>query len=70
MNFLNHKVQPSESSDADDAHRVVHREIEITVERTWTSVSAHTQAAESVPTTPSPAAKEPSPLPESVPRIE
>jgi len=70
MNFLSRKERPAESSDTDDAQRIVHREIEITVERTWTSVSAHIQAAENVSATPSAAVKEPLPLPEPAPRIE
>ena len=45
MNFLSRKLGPSEPDAEETPHSTVYREIEITVERTWTSVSASVQAA-------------------------
>jgi hypothetical protein len=63
MNFLSRKVRPAESSVTEDAERIVHREIEITVEREWTSVSAHRQQTASPPAANStPTSEAPEPL--------
>ena len=39
MNFLSRRAQPAEICPPDEGQRVVQREIEITVERNWTSVT-------------------------------
>ena len=39
MNFLSRKVRTKETERIDD--RVIHREVEITVQREWLSVNAH-----------------------------
>jgi hypothetical protein len=56
MKFLSRKSGPTGPNAADKAQEIVHREIEITVQRTWTAVSARAQivAAE----TPSPPGEE------------
>jgi hypothetical protein len=49
MNFLSRKLGPTDSAADEKAHGTVHREIEITVERVWTKVSANARAAPSPP---------------------
>ncbi len=49
MNFLSRKLRPAESAAANEAPQIVHREIEITVERTWTSVTQSNQVVETPP---------------------
>jgi hypothetical protein len=43
MNFLSRKTGPTESGAENETQNIVLREIEITVERTWTSLSASVQ---------------------------
>jgi len=40
MRFLGRKVRPAETAATEDATRIISREIEITVEREWISVTA------------------------------
>ena len=44
MKFLNRKIRSEEAVPTEDAQRIVHREIEICVEREWISVTAGTMA--------------------------
>jgi uncharacterized protein YifE (UPF0438 family) len=48
MNFLSRKLEPEDSTEKRQTPVVVHRETEITVERTWTRVSARARTAEKV----------------------
>jgi len=49
MGFLSRKARAAEPERTESAPRIVHREIEITVEREWTSVTARAQSVETVP---------------------
>jgi hypothetical protein len=49
MNFLRRKARVTESAPIEDTQRVVHREIEIRVEREWVSVTAPKQIDVSAP---------------------
>jgi len=44
MKFLKREIRPQEPAPTGDAQRIVHREIEISVEREWISVTAGTTA--------------------------
>ena len=43
MKFLSRKAQAAEPPTIDGAQKIVHREIEIRVEREWISVGSHIQ---------------------------
>lgn len=43
MDFLSRKLRPAEPARTEEARRIVHREIEISVEREWISVTARGQ---------------------------
>lgn len=51
MDFLSRKLRPAEPARTEEAQRIVHREIEISVEREWISVTArgHTEGDAQVP---------------------
>jgi len=52
MNFLSRMVRPRDPMPTADSHRMIEREIEITVERSWTAVSRDVRSPQDEPLPP------------------